>query len=89
MYALLQVVIKEFLQLRHDRKMIPVLIVGPVVQLLALGFAANMDVNQIPLLLVDQDRTRGKPRAGRALHRFGLLPPRGRRGRRRRRSSRG
>jgi ABC-2 type transport system permease protein len=56
-FALLQVVIKEFLQLREDRKMIPVLVVGPVMQLLALGFAANVDVNQIPLLLVDQDRT--------------------------------
>ena len=57
MFALLQVVIKEFLQLRQDRKMIPVLVVGPVMQLLALGFAANVDVNEIPLLLVDQDRT--------------------------------
>ncbi len=57
MFALLQVVIKEFLQLREDRKMIPVLIVGPVMQLLALGFAANVDVSQIPLVLVDQDRT--------------------------------
>jgi drug efflux transport system permease protein len=56
-HALLQVVIKEFLQLRQDRKMIPVLVVGPVMQLLALGFAANVDVNEIPLLLVDQDRT--------------------------------
>ena len=57
MFALLQVVVKEFLQLRQDRKMIPVLVVGPVMQLLALGFAANVDVNRIPLLLVDQDRT--------------------------------
>ena len=38
MYALLRVVIKEFLQLRQDKKMIPVMIVGPVAQLLALGF---------------------------------------------------
>ena len=57
MRALLLVVWKEFLQLRQDRKMIPVLIVGPVMQLLALGFAANVDVTRIPLLLVDQDRT--------------------------------
>jgi ABC-2 type transport system permease protein len=56
-HALLQVVMKEFLQLRQDWKMIPVLVVGPVMQLLALGFAANVDVNEIPLLLVDQDRT--------------------------------
>src|SRR5262249_13393682 len=40
--ALLRVVVKEFLQLRQDRKMIPVLFVGPIVQLLALGYAANM-----------------------------------------------
>ncbi len=57
MRSLLQVIIKEFLQLRQDKKMIPVMIVGPLVQLLALGYAANMDVTDIPLLLVDQDRS--------------------------------
>ncbi len=57
MYALLRVVIKEFLQLRQDKKMIPVMIVGPLVQLLALGYAANLDVNNIPIVLVDEDRT--------------------------------
>jgi len=57
MNALWCVIVKEFLQLRQDRKMIPALIVGPIVQLLALGYAANMDVNDIPTLLVDQDRT--------------------------------
>jgi ABC-2 type transport system permease protein len=57
MHALWRVIVKEFLQLRQDRKMIPSLIVGPIVQLLALGYAANMDVNDIPMLIVDQDRT--------------------------------
>jgi ABC-2 type transport system permease protein len=57
MHSLWRVIVKEFLQLRQDRKMIPSLIVGPIVQLLALGYAANMDVNDIPMLLVDQDRT--------------------------------
>src|SRR4029079_19819014 len=57
MRALWRVIVKEFLQLRQDRKMIPSLIVGPIVQLLALGYAANMDVNDIPTVLVDQDRT--------------------------------
>jgi len=56
-HALLRVVVKEFLQLRQDRKMIPVMVVGPIMQLLALGYAANLDVSRIPLLLVDQDRT--------------------------------
>ena len=57
MYGLLRVIVKELFQLRHDRKMIPVLVVGPLIQMLALGYAANTDVNQIPTLLVDQDRT--------------------------------
>ena len=48
---------KEFLQLRRDRKLIPAMIVGPLVQLLVLGFAANTDVTDVPLLLVDQDRS--------------------------------
>ena len=57
MRALLHVIVKEFLQLRRDKKMIPALVVGPLAQLVALGYAANMDVKEIPLLLVDQDRT--------------------------------
>jgi ABC-2 type transport system permease protein len=57
MLVLWRVVVKEFLQLRQDKKMIPVLLVGPVVQLLALGYAATMDVNDVPTVLVDQDRT--------------------------------
>jgi len=51
------VIVKEFLQLKRDRKMIPVLVVGPIVQVLAFGYAANLDANEIPLLVVDQDRT--------------------------------
>jgi len=57
MYGLLRVIVKELFQLRHDRKMIPVLVAGPLIQMLALGYAANTDVNLIPTLLVDQDRT--------------------------------
>jgi ABC-2 type transport system permease protein len=56
-YGLLRVIVKELFQLRQDRKMIPALVAGPLIQLLALGYAANTDVNQIPALLVDQDRT--------------------------------
>lgn len=57
MRVLLRMIVKEFLQLRRDKKMIPVMVVGPLIQLLALGYAANNDVNDIPLLLVDRDRT--------------------------------
>jgi drug efflux transport system permease protein len=48
---------KEFLQLRRDRKMIPILFIAPLIQLIVLGYAANMDVTRIPTLLIDLDRT--------------------------------
>ena len=56
MRSLFRVIVKEFQQLRRDKRMIPAMIVGPIVQLLALGFAANNDVTDIPMLLLDDDR---------------------------------
>ena len=41
-------IVKEFLQLRQDKKLIPTLFVGPLFQLMALGYAANLDVHAIP-----------------------------------------
>jgi ABC-2 type transport system permease protein len=58
MHVLWRVIVKEFLQLRQDRKLLPALFVGPLAQLLALGYAANLDVTDIPMVVVDQDRTR-------------------------------
>jgi ABC-2 type transport system permease protein len=55
MKVLIRVIVKEFQQLRRDKRMIPAMIVGPLVQLLALGFAANNDVTDIPMLLLDDD----------------------------------
>jgi ABC-2 type transport system permease protein len=57
MHVLWRVIVKEFLQLRQDRRMIPVIFVAPVVQIVAFGFAVNTDVNNVPTVLVDQDRS--------------------------------
>ena len=57
MYVLWRIIVKELLQLRQDRKMIPVIFVAPIVQLVIFGFAVNTDVSHVPLVLVDQDRT--------------------------------
>jgi ABC-2 type transport system permease protein len=35
--------------------MIPAMIIGPIIQLLTLGFAANNDVTDIPMVLLDED----------------------------------
>jgi ABC-2 type transport system permease protein len=57
MSVLWRVVVKEFLQLRQDRRMIPVLLVGPMLQLVIFGFAVNTDVTAVPFVLVDHDRS--------------------------------
>jgi ABC-2 type transport system permease protein len=55
--VLWRAIVKEFLQLKQDRKMIPVIFVAPVVQVLVFGFAVNTDVTHVPTVLVDQDRS--------------------------------
>jgi ABC-2 type transport system permease protein len=55
--VLWRVIVKEFLQLKQDHKMIPVIFVAPVVQVLVFGFAVNTDVTLVPTVLVDQDRS--------------------------------
>ena len=57
--VLLRVVVKEFLQIRQDRRMIPMIFLAPVVQMIILGFAANTEVAGVPMVLVDLDRTAG------------------------------
>lgn len=57
MRVLLRVIVKEFLQLRRDRRMIPIILGAPIIQLIAFGYAANTDVTDIQTLLVDLDRT--------------------------------
>lgn len=57
MKAILSIIRKEFLQLRRDPRLFPVLFISPVLQLLLLGYAANLDVRDIPSVLCDQDRS--------------------------------
>jgi ABC-2 type transport system permease protein len=46
---------KEFLQLLRDRKMLPIVFIAPVMQLVLLGYAANLDVTQLKTSVVDRD----------------------------------
>src|SRR5574342_246604 len=48
---------KEFLQFKRDPKMFGVILVAPVVQLIFLGYAANLDVENVKMVVYDQDRT--------------------------------
>jgi ABC-2 type transport system permease protein len=57
MHRILCMIIKEFIQLRRDRRMMGVLIVAPLVQLMLIGFAAVTDVRDIDIGVRDNDRT--------------------------------
>jgi len=48
---------KEFLELRQDPRLFGVVIVAPLIQLVALGYAATTDVRDVPMVVVDQDRS--------------------------------
>lgn len=44
---------KEFRQLRRDPRMLFLVIVPPILQLILLGYAANLDVQHVPLVVCD------------------------------------
>lgn len=59
MRVLWHVIVKELLQLRQDHKMLPVIFVAPILQIVAFGYAVNTEVREVPMVLVDQDRSPG------------------------------
>ncbi len=54
---LLAVARKELIHLRRDRRMLPIVFVIPVIQLTLLGLAANFDVEDLSLVVVDGDHS--------------------------------
>jgi ABC-2 type transport system permease protein len=48
---------KEFLELRQDPRLAAVVLVAPILQLTMLGYAATTDVHDVPVVVVDGDRS--------------------------------
>ena len=48
---------KEFLELRQDPRLFGIVILAPILQLTMLGYAATTDVRDVPMVVVDQDRS--------------------------------
>jgi ABC-2 type transport system permease protein len=49
--------IKEFIQLRRDRRMLALSFMAPILQLVLLGYAATTDIRSIPMVVVDYDKS--------------------------------
>lgn len=57
MKIILNIFIKELLQLKRDPKMFVIILVAPVIQLIFLGYAVNMDVEKVPTVIYNQDNS--------------------------------
>ena len=51
------IVIKEFHQMRRDRRIMGITIVAPIIQLLLMGYAATTDIKDVPIVVCDLDRS--------------------------------
>ena len=57
MKTLLNILVKELLQLRRDPKILPILFLAPVIQLTLLGYAATTDIRRVELAVCDLDHS--------------------------------
>ncbi len=53
----LHLIRKELLELRQDPRLFGIVIIAPIIQLGVLGYAATTDVKNIPMVVVDADRS--------------------------------
>lgn len=54
---ILEIIKKEFYQIRRDKRMLGVSIISPITQVLLLGYAATTDITHSNLVVCDMDRT--------------------------------
>ncbi len=52
-----EMIVKEFIQVFRDRRMLAIIFITPVIQMLAFGYAATTDVNNISTAVYDLDKS--------------------------------
>lgn len=57
MKTIFHLIIKEFLQIKRDKRILPIIFILPVLQIIILGYAATLDVKNIGLIVLDKDKT--------------------------------
>ncbi|MCX8056041.1 MAG: ABC transporter permease, partial [Ignavibacteria bacterium] len=58
MITLKEFIKKEFLQLRRDPRMLPLIFIAPVLQLIIIGYAITFDVKNIPIVVCDLNNSK-------------------------------
>ncbi|RJP73030.1 MAG: ABC transporter permease [Ignavibacteriales bacterium] len=54
---MINLIIKELIQVKRDPKLFRIVLIAPVLQLILLGYAATLDVENISVVVLDQDKT--------------------------------
>jgi len=67
------VTIKELQQMRRDKKLYPLLFVAPILQLIIIGYAANFDIHNISMAVLDRDQTQLSRQYLRCFHHNGYF----------------
>src|SRR5262245_56756784 len=57
MTRVLHLMRKELIELRQDPRLFGIVILVPIIQLTLLGYAATTDVKDVPMVVVDADRS--------------------------------
>ena len=62
---------KEFIELRRSPQLLRLVLIAPVVELTLMGYAATTDVRNVPIAVVDADRS---PRSRQLIEQFAASP---------------
>ena len=54
---IISIIRKEFIQITRDRRTLIMTLLMPIIQMMLLGYAANSDVKNVPLAVLDQSRS--------------------------------
>jgi ABC-2 type transport system permease protein len=54
---IISIIRKEFIQITRDRRTLIMTLLMPIIQMILLGYAANSDVKNVPLAVLDQSRS--------------------------------
>jgi len=54
---LLKIIKKEFIQLGRDRRLLPMVLMMPIIQLFMFGYVVSTDIKHLPTVIYDQDKT--------------------------------
>jgi len=54
---IISIIRKEFIQITRDRRTLIFTLLMPIIQMILLGYAANSDVKNVPLAVLDQSRS--------------------------------